>query len=70
MRIFRLQEGPNEKINYLDALSSVIYFYKKQHGTRNSPARSCRELHLEHPESPSGKCKLAYIRLKVKSILV
>ena len=50
------EEGePVETLNYLTALRNVIYFYKSQSGTRNSPARSCRELHLEHPDYPSGK---------------
>ena len=50
-----LQEKPSATLNYLRGLGNVIYFYKSQNGTRTSPARSCRELHLEHPDYPSGR---------------
>lgn len=57
------EEGePDETLNYLTALRNVIYFYKSQSGTRNSPARSCRELHLEHPDYPSGKWNVRVLR--------
>lgn len=49
------EELSDTLIKYLTSLSNIIYFYKTQHGTRDFPARSCRELYLEHPESPSGK---------------
>ncbi|XP_078378137.1 uncharacterized protein LOC144661308 isoform X1 [Oculina patagonica] len=49
------QGESSAELNYLRGLGNVIYFYKSQHGTRLSPARSCRELHLEHPDYPSGK---------------
>ena len=54
-----LQQGQSkETFNYLRGLGNVIYFYKSQNGTKMSPARSCRELHLEHPDYPSGKGQL------------
>lgn len=50
-----LAESRQTMIDYLRSIGNIIYFYKKQLGTRYSPARSCRELQLENPESPSGK---------------
>ena len=55
-----LQEKPSATLNYLRGLGNVIYFYKSQKGTRISPARSCRELHLEHPDYPSGRWTITY----------
>ena len=43
---------------YLTGLEYVFENYKTQNGTRRYPARSCRELHLDFPEYPSGKFKL------------
>ncbi|KAJ7370521.1 hypothetical protein OS493_031804 [Desmophyllum pertusum] len=54
-RLYSTKEGESSaELNYLRGLGNVIYFYKSQHGTRLSPARSCRELYLEHPDYPSG----------------
>lgn len=49
------QENAGTTEYYFRGLSSVIYFYKSQNGTRTHPARSCRELNLEHPDYPSGE---------------
>lgn len=55
-----LQGKSSAALNYLRGLGNVIYFYKSQNGTRISPARSCRELHLEHPDYPSGRWIMTY----------
>lgn len=40
---------------WLRGLDFVVANYKRQNGTRQYPARSCRELHLDYPEYPSGR---------------
>ena len=54
----------------MTGLRNVIYLYKSQSGTRNSPARSCRELHLEHPDYPSGKLTVRVIRFNSTKIKI
>ena len=43
---------------WLRGLDYVSTNYKIQNGTRRYPARSCRELHLDYPDYPSGKLAL------------
>ncbi|XP_044179036.1 collagen alpha chain-like [Acropora millepora] len=40
---------------WLRGLDFVVANYKRQNGTRQYPARSCRELHLDYPQYPSGR---------------
>ena len=40
---------------YIEGFDNVFYNYATQRGTRRIPARSCRDLHLDYPDYPSGK---------------
>ncbi|KAJ7370530.1 Collagen alpha-2(I) chain [Desmophyllum pertusum] len=52
----QLQFETSEAINFwLTGIDYVFDNYKIQNGTRRYPARSCRELHLDHPEYQSGR---------------
>ena len=39
---------------WLRGINYTLTNYKLQNGTKRYPARSCRELHLDHPDYPSG----------------
>jgi len=68
-RLYSSNQGSNEDINtveyrlefqeeedfWLRGLDYVSTNYKIQNGTRRYPARSCRELHLDYPDYPSGR---------------
>jgi hypothetical protein len=40
---------------YLHAMRSMVLNYKKQDGTKIRPARSCRDLKIDHPEKKNGE---------------
>lgn len=46
----------------MEPLTQKISDYKIQEGTQLRPARSCRELNLEHPEYPSGESSWTWKR--------
>ncbi|KAM7448175.1 hypothetical protein ABFA07_003752 [Porites harrisoni] len=51
----RLQFETQEASDFwLRGINYTLTNYKLQNGTKRYPARSCRELHLDHPDYPSG----------------
>ena len=39
---------------FLGAIKNMVHNYKKQDGTKLRPARSCRDLKIDHPEKKDG----------------
>jgi len=50
-----MPESVSEQMEgFLGAIKNMIHNYKKQDGTKLRPARSCRDLKIDHPEKKDG----------------